>query len=187
MQTLFNWLSSPAFKALGMSLLSSLWQAAIVFALVYALILLNKNGTARIKYNLAAIGSLVITIWFIQTFIYYLDRESSMTQTLKDQSAALFYFPGNFPVLSSMYPEPRVSAGFQLSRCIPLALMIYFIGVAILLSKVIYSYIQTHQLKTRGLFPAPAHLKEHLIEATRSFHIPSKCGSSYLTKSIPRL
>ncbi|SDZ74368.1 BlaR1 peptidase M56 [Arachidicoccus rhizosphaerae] len=183
METLFNWLSSPAFKALGMSLLSSLWQAAILYFLTYALIWLNRNSAARIKYNLAAVGSLIATIWFIQTFIYYLNLETSLSGQIKEQSAALFYFPGNFPVLTTVYPGAATETGFHLSKCIPLALIIYFIGVTILLFKVLFSYLQTRQLKTSGLFTAPVQYMQHLAATSKQFNIASRV-QLYLSDKI---
>ena len=60
MQTLFNWLSNPSFRSLALSLLASLWQAGLVFLVVYGLIRLNKNAPARIKYNIAGIGQMIL-------------------------------------------------------------------------------------------------------------------------------
>ena len=43
MQTLFNWLSNPSFRSLALSLLASLWQAGLIFLVVYGLIRLLRD------------------------------------------------------------------------------------------------------------------------------------------------
>lgn len=162
MQTLFDWLSNPSYRALAISLLASLWQAALISIVVYGLLLLNKNAPARIKYNITAAGQLIIACWFIQTFLHHLSVQSQISQTLGDHEAAMLFYPGKFPLLTGLYAEDMGESGFQLSNCIPLALCIYIIGVITMMVRIAFAYGQTRVLKTKGLFAAPTSYLNHL-------------------------
>ncbi|GAB3365250.1 hypothetical protein GCM10027566_35690 [Arachidicoccus ginsenosidivorans] len=173
MQTLFDWFSDPAFSALAISLLSSLWQAALVFIIIYVLIKLNKNAPARIRYNIAAIGALVITAWFFQTLLYHLSLQTTLSSQLSDHEAGMLFYPGKIPLLSGFYTEQVSTTGFSIKNCIPLAVCIYFIGMLIMTFRVVYAYILSRQLKSKGLYPAPITYKHHQEEVCRQLGIIS--------------
>jgi len=173
MQTLFNWFSDPAFSALALSLLSSLWQAALVYILVLILIQLNKNAPARIKYNIAAIGALIITTCFVQTFFYHLSLQTTLSDRLTDHEAAMLFYPGKIALLSGVYSDQMGEGGFNLHRVIPLALCIYFIGMLIMTIRIIYAYLLIRQLKSKGLYPAPVAFNQHMNDVIRQLNIVS--------------
>ncbi|UAY57152.1 M56 family metallopeptidase [Arachidicoccus terrestris] len=171
MQTLFDWLSNPSFRSLALSLLASLWQAGLIFIVVYGLLRLNKNAPARIKYNIAAAGQLIIACWFIQTFLHHLATQATLSQSLTAHEAAMLFYPGEFPLLSGLYTEELGSGGFQLSKCLPLALCVYIIGVVIMTIRIIFAYKQTRVLKTRGIFAAPPSYIAHMQQVCGQLHI----------------
>lgn len=171
MQTLFDWLSNPSFRSLAVSLLASLWQAGLVFIVIYGLLRLNKNAPARIKYNIAAVGQLIIACWFIQTFLHHLATQAALSQSLTAHEAAMLFYPGEFPLLSGLYTEELGSNGFQLSRCLPLALCVYIIGVLIMAIRIVFAYKQTRVLKTKGLFAVPQSYITHMEQICGQLNI----------------
>jgi|GEM_PF-5917038 len=173
MQTLFDWLSNPTFRALAISLLASLWQAGLIFMVVYGLLLLNKNAPARIKYNIAGAGQMIIAGWFIQTFLHHLSIQNTMPASMTAHEAAMLFYPGKFPLMSGLYTDDIADTGFQLSRCIPLALCIYIAGVLVMTTRILLAYSQTRVLRTKGLFAVPRAYSDHLEQVCQQLHLKS--------------
>ena len=67
-------ISHEIFRALGMTLVHSLWQGALISVLVLLLLGLVKKSNARFRYVILCSGMVLLLAGFIVTFILVLQE-----------------------------------------------------------------------------------------------------------------
>lgn len=134
--------SSPFFKALGWSLLHSLWQAAIVFLLAKIMLRILRQAKSSIKYIIAYSSVVIIALWFVVTLfrIYYQQVSLSSLHHFSTQTFQ-HDFTGN------AVPRTATAAAY-VEHFLPALLALYIAGLCILSIRLLNSYIATIRLKS---------------------------------------
>lgn len=166
---LLQLLSSPFFKALGWSLLHSIWQAAIVFVLMKIILLILTQAKSSIKYIIAYSSIVTVALWFIVTLSRIYHQQVSLlslnhfsTQTVQHD------FTRN-----AVHRTATVAA--YVEHFLPALLALYIAGLCILSIRLFSSYITTVRLKSSACLH-PGDAWHRLTEAL--------CDKIGLTKSI---
>lgn len=134
-------------KALGWSILHSLWQGAAIYALLCIVLVLCKNSSAKLKHNLA-FGSLVfIFVSFCITFFSLFRLPGTGTtgyaETLNAQS---YYF----------LLQQANSFHFKTERYFPYITSLYSIGIIFQLFVILKGYLGLKNLKRAENFAVPS-------------------------------
>lgn len=64
-------------QAMGWTLLHSLWQSAVIFLVVIAVLRFLPTAFSKVRYALACVGMLLLFISGVATFIYFLQHEAA--------------------------------------------------------------------------------------------------------------
>ncbi|MEO6843858.1 MAG: M56 family metallopeptidase [Ginsengibacter sp.] len=176
----FSFLFSPIAKALGTTLLYSLWQAFIVFCCLRIILKFIRHSPARFGYNISCLSSIGIAAWFVITFI----RQISLRQ-----SEIVF---GNMvgqdalsQIVSSNYTA-HVSGNFSLSffdNYLPWLTAIYLSGMLWFAFRLMLGYFQTIRLRTDGLTEMDSAFMDHLWSLAEKMNI-KKPVYAYISKYV---
>ncbi|MDQ8006251.1 MAG: M56 family metallopeptidase [Pedobacter sp.] len=135
-------------KAIGWSILHSLWQGAIIFAILFIALQVKSKFSARLKHNLA-MGSLILTfISFCLTFasLFNMPTTVAANQTSTDLSGA---------ALAQLYGFTE-SWSFKTESYFPFIVALYAIGISFQIVVLVSSYIKLKQLKQTQIAAIPA-------------------------------
>lgn len=132
-------------KAIGWSIIHSLWQGAIIYAILFTAFLIWPRMTSRLKHNLA-FGSLCLTF---STFCYTL--------------FSLFEIPitGNFKSISINPSDLNDLAVFndtvnlKTEAYFPVVVSVYIVGIVFQLIVLLSGYIKIKQLKKASRINIP--------------------------------
>lgn len=134
-------------KAIGWSILHSLWQGAIIFAILFIALQVKSNFSARLKHNLA-MGALVLTfVSFCLTFasLFNMPKSAAVNGTADLSGVALAQLYG--------FTE---SWSFKTESYFPFIVALYAIGIGFQLVVLVSSYIKLKQLKQTQIAAIPA-------------------------------
>ena len=136
-------------KAIGWSILHSLWQGAILYAILFIAFLAWPKMSARLKHNLAFGTLFLIFASFCLTFIsiFKLPSTSLTAQPNLDQFTfqELVKISQSFPIRTEAY--------------FPLIVSIYSIGILLQLIVILSGYTKLKRLKNEYTLPIPAEWK----------------------------
>jgi beta-lactamase regulating signal transducer with metallopeptidase domain len=137
---------SAFLKALGWSLMDSLWQMGVLWLLYVLLTANGKRFTSRQRHSLALLSLAGGSLWFvINLAVQFYEATGPLTVTIIDKSSeSSFYFSKLIPGLENLLPF--VSVG-------------YLFMVAFLFVRLATQYRNIKKLHTRGLHKAKPELK----------------------------
>jgi beta-lactamase regulating signal transducer with metallopeptidase domain len=140
---------SALLKALGWSLLNSLWQMGLLWLLYQLLIAVFSKVAARIRHGLA-LGLLAIgSMWTAATFInawFFMDGGPEPSSWL--------------PALLESYPQRlNVGARWFVNELLPWCTTIYLLALGGLLIRYTTHYFHCRRLTRTGLSKAPARFR----------------------------
>ncbi|SMD17780.1 M56 family metallopeptidase [Pedobacter nyackensis] len=146
-------------KAIGWGIFHSLWQAAIIYGILLALVSIFPKMTARLKHNLAY-GAMCLmfatfTITFFAVFKWPANNEQLVRSSFGDQ-------------MTTERHEASLSASIsnQTEQLFPYLVAIYAIGILFQLLILGIGYKKLQTLKQSGKSPVPANWQK-LFEALR--------------------
>jgi beta-lactamase regulating signal transducer with metallopeptidase domain len=169
MKSNFTCFSETFDYALGWTVIHSLWQAmAIAILMGIAMIVLRKK-TAKVRYWVANTALLAVLLSAITTFTYYYDisKEPPVVQFTPDsipQSEGAVTLTGN----PNPIPNPQSSTlsleGFKdyFNQHIPLIVLVWIMGVALFILKLLGGISYVYYLRSRLNFPADEYWIETL-------------------------
>ncbi|MEE1945408.1 M56 family metallopeptidase [Pedobacter sp. KR3-3] len=137
-------------KAIGWSILHSLWQGAIIYALLFAVLMIWPKISARIKHNLAFGSLFLIFASFCFTF------------------GSIFQWPSAAPSVNSIVITPAIyqrlsgmanSLNAKTEAYFPIVVIVYIIGILFQLVVLSSSYAKLKKLKQAHVDAIPAHWK----------------------------
>lgn len=126
-------------KAIGWSILHSLWQGAIIFILLFIVFAIHKKMKADLKHNLAIGALFLIFVSFCLTFAALFSmptKSTNATATLELESAALqqlYHFTNSW--------------SFKTESYFPFIVALYVAGIGFQLIVLTSSYLKLKQLK----------------------------------------
>lgn len=156
METLLNNL----IQAMGWSILHSLWQSALIYALLLPLQLLIFRRNARVKYIMAYAAHSLMFISFLITFFSVFHWPSPATAVPVNPLAAM---PGSISYIAVM--ATRFAAYAE--TAFPYLVMCYLLGFIVQSVVVIKGYKRVQALKNAVHQEIPAHWKvlfAHLLK-----------------------
>ncbi|WP_158796778.1 M56 family metallopeptidase [Pedobacter sp. L105] len=152
METLVNNL----IQATGWSILHSLWQGALIYALLLPSQLNVFKLNAKLKYKLAYVANCLMFICFVCTFISVFHWPSA--SAVSDMPAA---FPAIATPIFIKYAE----------RLFPALVLLYLIGLLIQSVIVVQGYKKVNQLKKANYSKVPEEWAKLFQNLTRNMNI----------------
>ncbi len=143
---------TPIAKALGWTLVHSLWQGALIAALVAAGFLLLRPASARARYALACAGMLTMLAAFAVTLAILWPAPAAPI-VLPPPSALRAAPPGPID-----FPTPPISRTDRLPWIVPF----WMLGVLAFYLRTAGGWLAAQRLRTRGTIPAPAEWQDRL-------------------------
>lgn len=160
-------------KAIGWSILHSLWQGAIIYALLFAVLMIWPKMSARIKHNLAFGSLFLIFASFCFTF------------------GSIFEWPSTGPAVKSIVISSDVyqqltglgnSINVKTEAYFPVVVIVYIIGILFQLAVLSSSYAKLKKLKQANVDVIPAAwqsifeltLEKLKIRKTVQFYLSSR-------------
>jgi bla regulator protein BlaR1 len=133
-------------KAFGWSILNSLWQSAIIYGVLFIIMLILPKLAARYRHNLAF--SAIVLMFFV--FCYNLGEQLVLTQPVHQlpnpsQQIQFSQYLNNLPETFSSKAE----------RYFPLIVVAYVIGIFLQLFIIAKGYYQLSKLKKENLSAIP--------------------------------
>ena len=159
-------------KAFGWSILNSLWQSAVIYGILFIVMLSLPKMAAKYKHNLAFGAIILMFIGFGYNFIHQLTLSlNAQTPAINTQNIQVYQYFNNLP--------PSFSS--KVEQYFPLVVVFYIIGILLQLFVIIKGYGQLSKYKKESLSAIPdswktifeqvtAHLK---IKKTILFHLSS--------------
>ncbi|MBB2147273.1 M48 family metalloprotease [Pedobacter sp. LMG 31464] len=160
-------------KAIGWSILHSLWQGALIYAILFIVLMAWPKMNARLKHNLAFGSLFLIFASFCFTFfsIFELPTTNQSIESIAFNEAAY----QNLSELSRNF-------NFKTEAYFPLVVTMYLVGIAFQLLILLSSYVKLKKLKQVNTLSVPAEwstifeltLTQLKINKTVKFFLSSK-------------
>jgi bla regulator protein blaR1 len=133
-------------KAFGWSILNSLWQSAIVYGILFIVMLGIPKLAAKHKHNLAFGAIILMFIGFGYNFIHQLTLTvDTQPPAINAQHIQVYQYFNNLPPSFSSKAE----------QYFPIVVIFYLIGILLQLFVIIKGYGQLSKLKKESLSPIP--------------------------------
>ena len=153
-------------KATGWSIINSLWQGAILYALLLILFLFNPKLMAKTRHNLAFMALLGMFIWFVQTFYSQL---SKALEVGKNSGGLSLPLPVNYSVSVSEIGSSLLL--IKAEQSIPLIVLIYSAGLIAQIIFLLVGYHRVYQIKSRGITDLSDELNAKFFHLSRKLDI----------------
>lgn len=157
---------SAFLKALGWSLLDSLWQMGVLW-LMYVLLTANgKRLHARQRHTLALLSLAGGSLWFLITLVINFYKAVAAPEVIK-----VMVMPGD------MIPATSNSTGLPaqwLEPALPFVSVAYLLIISLLFIRFYHQYRYTRRLSHEGLQKARVEFRLYLQQASQHLSIPRK-------------
>lgn len=164
---------SNLIKATGWSILHSLWQGALIYAVIFVLFLFIKSN-ARVRHDIAFGALSLIFLAFCTNFVYFFELPSATkatTDATLENLTAYYWLKANS------------SLSFKTEGYFPLLVGTYLIGIIFQLSILLMGYAKLKQIKRASTIKIPEAWKA--IFAMTVFQLKiKKPVSFYLSASV---
>lgn len=182
-------------RAIGLALLHSLWQGALVALLAAVLLLALHRRSARLRYQVTAIGLLLFVGLVGLTFGYYLVApQPAATLALVAPHPSVFIKavvtqPGLAVVSSQVVPAPIVAllaqASQYLDQHLPLLLWIWLLGMLGMSLRFMAGLSYVRRLRGYRVSEMPGYWQEKVSDLARQagLHRPVRVLASALVAS----
>ncbi|WP_293785206.1 M56 family metallopeptidase [uncultured Pedobacter sp.] len=159
-------------KAFGWSIVNSLWQSAIIYGILFIIMLSIPKLAAKHKHNLAFSAIVLMFVGFGYNFVHQLTLNvNTPAPAINAQNIQVYQYLNNLPPTFSSRAE----------QYFPIVVIFYAIGIMLQLFVIIKGYGQLSKLKKESLSAIPDSWKiifEHLtaelkISKVIRFHISS--------------
>lgn len=146
------------------ALLYSLWQGALIYGLLFALLKALPGVNARVKYNMSLGALALMCIWFADTWDSQYAKLNGVTvyisQAASNGSAlgivrpftANAGAPAHFDIFQNYLP--------MVSRYVPFIIALYCVGLAIMFFRFALNLARLTPLRTSATAPIPEHWQQ---------------------------
>ncbi|WP_347157519.1 M56 family metallopeptidase [Pontibacter chitinilyticus] len=169
-------------RALGWSLLHSLWQGAVVALLLGLLLVLLHRHSAKTRYAVAGASLLVQVLLSVGTFIYYYTRSNAVLNTAAVADITL-HTPATGQA-ASFWQAPFGVAQAYFDQHLPLLVTVWLLGVLLMLLRFIGGIAYTQRLRHYKVAPLAQawQNKLHLLSQRMALHRTVRLVESGLVK-----
>ncbi|MGE6218916.1 M56 family metallopeptidase [Nubsella zeaxanthinifaciens] len=134
-------------KAIGWSILHSLWQGAIIFAVLFILLSVKTKVSAKLRHNFSIVALFATFTSFCFTFasLFNLPKQaagSSDTQLTNEMLLQFYNLSNNW--------------SFKTERYFPIIVALYVLGIGFQLTVLISGYVKLKKLKKSHIAPIPS-------------------------------
>lgn len=165
----FTLFSEPVTNALGWALVHTLWQGALL-ALATALVLrLTQHQPASVRYGIS-IGALTLQfLTFLMTFWVCYEPVRATMSISGEQQAPVVQTTLVMSLPSTSHWLGELARG--LNQYVPLLVMIWLCGTAVLLVRLVGGWVFVQRLTRRNHNPAPEAWQNYLSQVARQLGI----------------
>ncbi|MEO5911041.1 MAG: M56 family metallopeptidase [Pelobium sp.] len=161
-------------KAIGWSIIHSLWQGAIIYTVLFILLAIGYKNSARAKHNLSFAALVLMFIGFCITFfsLFELPSNGSLINSVAIKAVAgqgLSRFSNNYYFKDEVY--------------IPIIVLIYSLGILFQTVILLSSYQKLKRIKKENILAIPAEWKSIFDFAMHQLKI-SKTVKFYLSTKV---
>ncbi|SDH67892.1 Signal transducer regulating beta-lactamase production, contains metallopeptidase domain [Pedobacter terrae] len=149
-------------KAFGWSIVNSLWQSAIIYGILFIVLLGIPKMAAKYKHNLAFGAIILMFIGFGYNFIHQLTlNANAQSLPINAQNVQVYQYFNNLPPSFSSRAE----------QYFPLVVIFYAIGIVLQLFVIVKGYGQLSKLKKQSLSAIPDSWKIIFEQVTTQLKI----------------
>ena len=155
--------------ALGWMVIHSLWQAIAIALIMGIVMIVLRKQPARVRYWVANASLLLVLLSAMATFIHYYDftKGASAMRFIPEGTPSVFLTERENPTVES--PSLNITGSLSLgvfknyfNEHIPLIVMIWVMGVALFILKLLGGISYCYYLRSRLNFPADEYWIETL-------------------------
>lgn len=158
--------------SLGMTLLHSLWQIVLIYAILRLSLALLVNGKANFRYNISGSALFLTFLAAVVTFnIYFLNGKA---EVITSQAVSLNLETETIPHYIQGIQEGNMESGITLYNLFPYIVSVYLIGVFILALKLTGSLLFLRRYARRDTAAANRKTKEIFYELIKKFRFNRK-------------
>ena len=168
MEALLNNLTN----SIGWSIIHSLWQGAIIYAVLFIVLSSFPKMSARLKHNLSFGSLLLIFISFTITFLSIFEFPSTAVSKIDTHQ-----------ITYQDFIQFNISSTFKTETYLPLVVSLYLLGLTIQLFVLISSYIKLKNLKRLSTLAVPTEWK-NIFDLTLSQLKINKTVKFYLSPKV---
>lgn len=137
------------FDALGMALIDSLWQGALVMSVAFLGLYFMKKNKASARHNFLLLCILALPIMSVYTFSQRFEKEAALVETTSEEAIALPSLDVSFPSTEGL-STPVISEIETLNwlEMIPWLGLFWTLGLSLFLIRSVGSYVYLSRLKS---------------------------------------
>jgi len=169
METQFDQLS----QVIGITLLHSLWQGLLLYALLRIFIAVTPAATSTAKYGAGLFALAASVVWPVITFFIEFGKHPLVQPLAGSATDALPYIPLHHA--ASALSTPAASAAFNIDTYMPYLVAFWLIGISINSARLLWGWRKLTNIKrsfadTLALQKRAAELAK-LIDLTKKVHV----------------
>ncbi len=156
-------LTGPVAQAIGWALLHLLWQAGIIAGILAATLALMSRSSARARYAVSCAALALVFALFVGTAYRAYDpsvapvRPAAATPAPEEEKISLAQVPVIIAaVATESWRERLMSFVMTARQSLPSVVAIWLLGVVVLSSRLLVSWIRARRLATHGSVDASA-------------------------------
>ncbi|MBE8721384.1 M56 family metallopeptidase [Sphingobacterium pedocola] len=163
-------------KALGWSIVHSLWQGAILYIILFGLFALMPKASPRIKHNIA-FGTLLLTLAaFIFTVV------STFSLPVSHTNPGVKFNEQDYVLLLKEFQKGQ----FATENIFPFIVIIYLLGILFQTAFLVNGYIRLKKIRNYNIQPVPAEWSMLFQKALQKLNISKSIGFYLSTRvSVP--
>lgn len=164
---LLQFLSSAVAQALGETILYSLLQSCIIFLCVWILLKMIRSASSKSKYALCYFAYMAMAAAFIATFIYKLSvlPSAATGETFNQITSQQLLLPA---------PSSTIFSFSYLDHFLPFFAGCYVVGSICFALRLGINYLQTDQLKRKGIYALSPGLQQQVFDLLEKVNIRKK-------------
>ena len=167
-------------RALGWTILHSVWQIAIVASLLSILLIFMKKSSSRIRYFTACVAMLLVVAISVTTFTVEYSNYQESIKISQDFGLSPIELDFANAVIQESNEACRTTFfnGFEnyFEQNIPLIVLIWNLVVLVLLLKTISGFAYSQRIKSYQTNAMPTHWEAMLFQLTKKLGIKKRVG-----------
>lgn len=178
MSSKFAVFSEQFLQSVGLSLIHSIWQAALVALIVFVLMRILKNATAQSRYFVALLGLIGTVILPTITFLKFSQPELNAASAFDEISKNITYYVAKDAqdFSASGFSGYLAVINSKLTEASPLIFWFWLTGTSLLLVKWSLAFMLVKRLKYNNITALDTQWQLHCSRLSDAMNIRKKIG-----------
>ncbi len=160
MRLLNDWISENLLKALGWTLVHSIWQLILIAAILWIVLRLAHRAKPALKYA-TTVGALVLSFGIVfGTFLYEFDNEKVVNQEFVSVDFEVFLSPMTVQNSTAEATSFIQEATFWIDQNLAIMVNFWFLGVILFLFRLVNSLSEIRSLRKSSLLVTDFQLQK---------------------------